>query len=48
MYDTADIISPAVAEGKSTIVLIQNGLGKLSVPFFSTYLLLDQTSLTFF
>ncbi|KAI7849321.1 2-dehydropantoate 2-reductase [Circinella umbellata] len=27
MYDTADIISPAVAEGKSTIVLIQNGFG---------------------
>ena len=37
MYDTADIISPAVAEGKSTIVLIQNGFGKLSAlfsPFF--------------
>lgn len=28
VYDTGEIIAPAVEEGKTTIVLIQNGFGK--------------------
>lgn len=28
VYDVAEIIAPAVTPGKTTIVLIQNGLGK--------------------
>lgn len=28
VYDTGEIIAPAVEEGKTTIVLVQNGFGK--------------------